>query len=402
MENTLGESIMKVTLISPHDSFLNDAGDRSPLGIAYIGAYLREKGIDVSLVDMNHTSDIPDSDLYGVSVVTPNYVEATKLAEELWWKGTTVAGGPHASAVPESLGVFDHVVVGEGECSMLSICKRKKSKIVTSPMIKDLDTLPFPARDLLPMDKYSLEIGDEPATPIITSRGCPYGCVYCGKQMYGNKWRAHSANYVVNEMKSVKKEFGIKAFYIYDDTFTLDKKRVHDICSLISHKLRKIKFRCTSRVDCVDKKLLSSLKKAGCDEICYGVESGSNDILRNINKGFTKETVIRTVKETKDAGLRVKLYFMLGLPGDTEKTMQETIEFSKELEPDEADFYIMTPYPGSELWSNPTKFGIKIDFDPKWRYIQAGNSIRVDIMHENLKKRIIHNYYKQAKQIWGN
>ena len=350
---------------------------------------------------MNHTEDIPDSDLYGVSVVTPNYVEATELAEELWWRGTTIAGGPHASAVPESLNMFDHVVIGEGERSMLSICKRKKPKYLKSQLIGNLDTLPIPARDLLPMDKYSLKIEGEPATPIITSRGCPYGCVYCGKQMYGNKWRAHSASYVVKEMQSVKKEFDIDRFYIYDDTFSLDKKRVHDICSLMSQRLRKMKFRCTSRVDCVDEKLLKTLKKAGCDEICYGVESGSNDILRNINKGFTKEVVMKTVEETKAAGIRVKLYFMLGLPGDTEKTMQETKDFSKELEPDEAGFYILTPYPGSDLWDDPKKYGIEIDYDPSWNYIQAGKEPSISINHRNINKEVILKYYVEANKLWG-
>lgn len=408
MANTQEKNSMKVTLISPRDSFLKNAGDRPPLGIAYIGAYLRERGISVSLVDMNHSNDVPEADIIGISIVTPNYSEAIDVAE--WIKSSTllVAGGPHPSAVQDGLDIFDKIVVGEGEQAMYDICVKQalgvsdKERIINTKLIEDLDTIPFPARDLLPMEKYSLKIDDEPATPIITSRGCPYGCVYCGKQMYGKRWRAHSASYVVNEMRSIKNEFDIDRFYIYDDTFTLDKKRVHDICSLMSHQLGKIRFRCTSRVDCVDRKLLNTLKRAGCDEICYGVESGNNHILRKINKGFTKDIVMRTVKETKDAGLRVKLYFMLGLPGDTEKTMQETIDFSKELEPDEADFYILTPYPGSDLWNKPAEFGIKIDSDPKWRFIQAGKEGHVSIQHENLKKDVILSYYRKAKQIWGN
>lgn len=402
MAHTREKSSMKVTLISPRDSFLKDAGDRPPLGIAYIGAYLRERGIDVSLVDMNHTNNIPEADIYGVSVVTPNFSEAMKIGDRLRFKGVLVAGGPHPSAVPESMDGFDRIVVGEGERAMYEICQhpRNPKRVVSAELIQDLDSLPFPARDLLPMDKYSLKIDDELATPIITSRGCPFGCIYCGKQMYGKVWRAHSAGYVVNEMRSIKNEFDIGAFYIYDDTFTLDKKRVYDICFLLNHRLVGAKFRCTSRVDCVNKKLLKILKKAGCDEICYGVESGNNDILRKINKGFTKETVMKTVKETKKAGIRTKLYFMLGLPGETEKTMQETIDFSKELEPDEADFYILTPYPGSELWKNPAKYGLEFDYDPEWHFIQAGRGAQVSIRHNNLNKDVILQYYKRAKEIW--
>lgn len=403
MENIQEMNTMKVTMISPRDTFLKDAGDRPPLGIAYIGAYLREKGIDVSLVDMNHTDNIPEADIYGVSVVTPNFSEAMDIGTRLMFKGVLVAGGPHPSAVPHSMDGFEKVVVGEGERAMYEICQNPRSpkRVISAELIQNLDSLPFPARDLLPMEKYSLKIEDEPATPIITSRGCPYGCIYCGKQMYGRVWRAHSAGYVVNEMRAIKNEFGIDRFYIYDDTFTLDKKRVHDICFLLSHRLVGAKFRCTSRVDCVDKKLLNALKRAGCDEICYGVESGSNDVLRKINKGFTRETVMRTVKETKDAGLRVKLYFMLGLPGDTEKTMRETIEFSKELEPDEVGFYILTPYPGSKLWENPEKYGMGIICDPNWHYIQAGKGVSVSTTHRNINKEVILKYYVEANKLWG-
>ena len=403
MATTQEKSSTKVSLISPRDTFLKDAGDRPPLGIAYIGAYLRERGIDVSLVDMNHTDTLPKADIYGVSVATPNYSEAMDIGTRLMFEGLLVAGGPHPSAVPESMDGFGKVVIGEGERAMYEICQNPTSpkREIRSELIQDLDSLPHPARDLLPMDKYSLKIDDEPATPIITSRGCPYGCIYCGKQMYGRKWRAHSAGYVVNEMRDIKEEFDIKAFYIYDDTFTLDKKRAHDICFLL-HWLPKTKFRCTSRVDCVDKSLLAALKKAGCDEICYGVESGNNDILRNINKGFTKETVIRTVKETKEAGIRTKLYFMLGLPGDTEKTMRETIEFSKELDPDEAGFYILTPYPGSELWDDPLKYGIEIEHDPNWKYIQAGKEPSISINHQNINKEVILQYYVEANKLWEN
>jgi radical SAM superfamily enzyme YgiQ (UPF0313 family) len=393
---------MKVVLISPKNSYLKDSGDRPPLGIAYLGAYLREKEFDVELVDMNHTSKIPDADFYGVSIVTPAYSEAIKIAKKLKGKGTLIASGPHPSAVPH-IPYFDKIIRGEGERALYWICSGKYNrKIITAPLINNLDILPFPARDLLPMEKYSLKLDGEPATPIITSRGCPFNCIYCGKQLYGQIWRGNSAKYVVSEMRHIISKYGISNFYIYDDAFTLNKARIDKLCFLIKKKHLDVSFRCTSRVDCVTKSMLSKLKAVGCKKICYGVESGSSKILNTIQKGFTKQKVRQIVKTTKEVGIKTKLYFMLGLPSDTKRTMQQTINFCNELNPDEADFYILTPYPGSKLWTCPEKYDIKINYDKNWNNVQAGSSCGVNITHRKVNKDEILYYYNKAKQNWGN
>lgn len=398
---------VKVVLISPVDDYLQDAGDRPALGLAYLAGYARENGFDdIEIVDLNHETEIPEADLYGITAVTPAFSNALTIAKNLKakYKKPVILGGPHASAVPRTIPIFDKIIVGEGEKSFLKVLKGESTmRIVASPLIQDLDEIPMPAWDLLPMKKYNLKLDGEPATSLITSRGCPFGCVYCGKQVYGRTWRGHSAKRVIAEMQFLKDKYGIESFVIYDDTFTLKKSRIYEMQELMKQeKMDWVKFRCTTRADQVDIDLLKALKEMGCMEICYGVESGNDEILKASHKGMTTSQNERAIRLTKKYGMKTKAYFIVGLPFETKKTVLQTLRFAKRANPDFADFYILAPYPGSELFQNPSQFGMTVEKDCNWRYIQAGREEPTPRIYDNnLGKYERLELYRQVKAEWN-
>jgi len=269
----------------------------------------------------------------------------------------------------------DIVVREEGEQTMLELVKvlersssnglkrvlgityREGSNIRSNPPrppILNMDTLPFPAFHLLPMGKYRLHppFGRQtPAMPIITSRGCPFRCIFCSKAVFGKKYRSNSPAYIVDEIRFLKEKFGVKEIKFYDDVFTLDRKRVVAICTQLKEWGIDIPWSCETRVNLVDDELLRVMKDAGCYMIEYGVESGNQEILNYLKKGITLEKTIEAFKLTHEAGIETVAYFMLGSPQETSKTIQETIEFAKKIDPDFVQFSITTPYPGTELYS---------------------------------------------------
>ncbi len=368
---------MKVVLVNPPDTYLKHTGDRPPLGLAYIAAYAQNKGFsDIKIVDMNHDSEIPEADVFGFGAATPSYNEAVRIAGKLKSRDpncTTVIGGAHASAVPETATAFDKVVVGEGEDSFVKILENGcPERIVSFPLIRNLDDIPMPAWGLLPMKKYSLDFEGKPATSLITSRGCPFACCYCGKQIFGRTWRGHSAQRVVQEMQYLNSEFGYENFFIYDDAFTLKKDRIFEMQKMFrEERMEWVDFRCTTRADLVDSSVLRALKEMGCTEVCFGVESGNDEILRLNNKGMTTQQNMKAVNEAKRLGLKVKAYFIIGMPFETRETVLQTLEFAKKLDPHDADFYVMAPFPGSPMWENPEKYGVTIEKNCDWNYLQA-------------------------------
>lgn len=227
--------------------------------------------------------------------------------------------------------------------------------------IPNLDSLPLPARHLLPYDSIvstSLVEQGQPATTIITSRGCPYNCVFCcNNKIWGRKVRFHSADRVVDEIKSVMKEYSVYQFRFQDDMMTINKPRLKEL----SQKLRllDIKWRCQGRVDHADVETLTLLKNAGCVEVAYGIETASQEALDLCNKRTTVEQAIQAIQNTKRVGLKVRLFFIIGLPGDFGDISGRDMAFIKMTEPDAVDVSTLSPYPGCELHSNPAKFGMR-------------------------------------------
>jgi radical SAM superfamily enzyme YgiQ (UPF0313 family) len=232
----------------------------------------------------------------------------------------------------------------------------KDNHVVHTPERKgnaDMDSLPFSAYHLLPRQAYRPHPPHGmrlPFTAMVTSRGCPYRCAYCSKPVFGNVFRAQSAERVVAEMVYLQEKFGIKEIAFYDDSFTLDKKRVHAICALILEKKLKIAWTCETRVNLVDKDLLKQMKQAGCYAIAYGIETASPEIMKTLQKDITLEQVEKAVQAHHEVGLQVVGYFMLGSPGETPETIMQTVNFARKLKVDFAQFSVTTPFPATELY----------------------------------------------------
>jgi radical SAM superfamily enzyme YgiQ (UPF0313 family) len=285
-------------------------------------------------------------------------------------------GGAHPTLLPEetlaSAPAVDIIVRYEGDETILDLLRaleekrnpdgvpgisyRSGGKIVHTPertATVDIDALPFPAFHLLPWQKYKPHPPHGMALPfaaMVTSRGCPYHCAYCSKPVFGSRFRAQSPARVVAEMTYLKQKFGVREIAFYDDSFTLDKKRIAAIAETIIDKGLKIAWTCETRVNLVDRELLGYMKRAGCYSVAYGIESASPAIIKTLQKDITLEQVEKAVKDSRDAGLQVVGYFMLGSPGETPETIRQTIDFAKKLKVDFAQFAVTTPFPGTELY----------------------------------------------------
>jgi len=239
---------------------------------------------------------------------------------------------------------------------VLGISYRKDGKTVSTQERStsvDLDSLPFLAYHLLPMQRYKPHPPHGRASPfaaIITSRGCPYKCSFCSK-VFGSKFRGQSPERVVDEVAYYKDRFGVKELAFYDDVFTLDKKRAYAIADNIIKRGLKICWTCETRVNLVDKDLLSHIKQAGCYAVAYGIESASPEILDTLNKGITLDEVEEAIRITREVGLQTIGYFMLSSPGESPETISKTIEFAKKLKLDFAQFAITIPFPGTQLYN---------------------------------------------------
>jgi len=236
------------------------------------------------------------------------------------------------------------------------------------PLLKDIDRLPFPARDLLPNERYSAPFARHvPFGLIITARGCPFQCVYCATRgYYGNTWRPRGVENVINELKEMVEIYGLKDIGFWDDTFTINRKRVIAICQRIIEEKLNIQWICLSRVDTVDPEILSWMKKAGCYQIQFGVESGDEEVLRRLGKNITIGQIKSAFQWSREAGIESAAFFMLGNPGETEKSVRKTINLALELPATYASFNINTPYPGCELFDQ-----IKDQLDGDWNHFDA-------------------------------
>ena len=374
-----------------------------PLGLAYIASYLREAGHDVSILDMKHGVP-PDREefLRQVQAFDPAvlgmglYTVTMPVAEEIsritkGWNPDLkiVVGGPHPAGAPEECGRnphFDFAAVGEGERMMLELVDALEqgtdigevaglwytvdptdptSELRTNAprgWIDDLDRLPYPARDLLPpLDSYAMtmfQYREWPATTIYTSRGCPYSCIFCERrEILGNKFRVHSAAYVVDEIEHLQSEYGIKEIFFYDDTFTLDARRVMNICEEILDRGITISWNISTHVNTVDRELLRLMAKAGCWQIAYGIETGDPRVIQDILKGTDLPTIRERIEWTVDAGIEAKGLFMIGHPTDTPESIDRTIEFARSLPIASANFKITTPFVGTPLRDMAAEYG---------------------------------------------
>lgn len=371
---------MKLTFINPPNNYeliandpivIKDQQGVSPsLGILYIAAFLRNHGHEVSVIDcqvdgltyaqMARRVMELNPDLIGITVMTFTLLDVREAIHAIRsvCDIPIMVGGPHPTIYPEET-MFslkpDYVVVGEGEYATLDLLNNFPSnqKIWKSDkFIEDLDELPFPARDLTPIPKYySVLAENTPTTTMFSSRGCPFFCLYCDRPALGKRFRSMSAKRTVDEMEECVK-LGIKEIFFYDDTFTVSKKRVIDICQEILDRDLDIHWDIRARVNTVDEQMLELMKDAGCTRIHFGVESAQPHILKNLNKGITREQVITAFKLCRKYGIKSLAYFMIGNPGETHRDIEETVKFAQKLEPDYMQCTILTPFPATKLYKD--------------------------------------------------
>lgn len=352
-----------------------------PLLLAYAAAYIRSQGHEVELIDAEVDSisvedfiskvehSLPDYIIFETSTASfKNDVEvAREIKEKVACKVVFV--GPHVSALPvESMegNNLDAVIVGEYELSLgeyietgpndtKGVCyRRQDGKVILNPprdYLANLDLLPFPARDLIPNYKYFDPILKNPFTFVLSGRGCPYRCTFCNwpQVMTGRRYRLRSAKNIVDELEVLQNEYHLKSFLFNDDTFTANKRHAIAVCDEMISRGIKLPWGCYARADDNDRQMLEKLKEAGCWLLKVGVESGDQKILDNVNKQYKIEEVVEGINLMRSVGLDTHCTFVFGLPGETEETIKKTIEFSKSLNPDTAQFSTAVPYPGTEL-----------------------------------------------------
>jgi len=389
---------MKILLISPGlrnmDVYqVRARGCMPPLNLMYIAAYLRKHGHEVGILDL-YAEELSDEKLLarvkefgpalaGLASYTASFdmTEACAALIKNNFPGVrTVAGGIHASYLPAAAlksGNLDYVVLGEGEETFLELAGRlenggdvsgvaglaysKDGKTVFTaarPLIPDINSLPWPAHDLVDFGRYYLGITRAvaalPAASVLTMRGCPYHCTFCSHHYgYGPKLRKRAPADVVAEMKSLYDKYGIREFQFEDPSFTCDPAHVMEICRLIKEAGLKIYWNCNIRANTSSDGLFKEMSAAGCRRALLGVESGSQEMLDRMKKGVTLQGIRDTVALAVKYEMRVNAAFILGTPGETLETARRTFEFAKELDLDYAMFSVYIPSVGGELFETP-------------------------------------------------
>lgn len=401
---------MKVLLINPptHNMIGTNVlefvdtmtGCYPPLGLMYIAASVEKytnyeiKIIDAPTAKLDYRTleehiikEKPD--IVGITVTTFTLIDAILTVENVNKINSSIhvcLGGPHVNIYPlETIQIkgVDSVILGEGEFTFVDLLNAlerdgdlhkiknivfiKNGEVVNNfikgQFINNLDLLPFPSRHLVPFRKYYSILSKKlPMTTMITSRGCPYRCTFCDRPHLGKKFRSRSAQNIINEFE-ICINMGIKEIFIYDDTFTINRQRVIDICDEIIKRKLDIVWDIRARIDTVDKEVLIKLKRAGCARIHYGIEAGTQEIIEVLKKNINLEQANNILKMTKELGIVSLAYFMIGNPTEDKEQIKKTIDFAIQLKSDYVHFSITTPFPGTELYKQGLSRGIwKNDF----------------------------------------
>jgi len=417
---------MNMTLINPQLKTWSP-NVYPPLGLCYIAASLEQAGHDVAILDMNsqRVSDkslvkhIEYSPLVGIGGLVTEYGEVVRLVKVIKKAHEyqiVVLGGPLATTHSEELLVAsgaDVAVIGEGEQTIVELVNaieqgssrelikgivyQDGDRVVAHPPREpdtNLNSIPHPARHLLDMSRYSthhfktfgIKVPNIKSTTLISTRGCPYMCTFCAKEIGGLKWRARSPEDIVNEMRELRNDYDISGFVFNDDTFVVNRKRVIDFCALLEKELPDVIWYCNGRVNLMDEEMIQAMVKSGCVGIAYGIESGNQAILDSVKKAITLEQVERITALTKKHGIHVTGYFMLGILGDTKQTIQETLDFAERLDLDFYGFGITSPIPGTEMYSQAVEKGL-VDKGKRledWSF-HAQMNLSVDCSYEELE-----------------
>ena len=376
-----------------------------PMGILYIATVLKQHGIDVEVLDadiegltinemVEHILGA-NPDLVGFSIMTPQLMSALEAA--FWLKRARpslpiVLGGAHISSTLDDTfslaDCFDFAVYGEGELTMVEVAKKieqggfpdcidgvsgviyrnNKGEVIINPprpFIMEIDSLPRIDYDMLDITKYRIPtVVGRYVLAMMMSRGCPFKCTFCdAPTTTGKKIRFHSPERAVEDIKYNYEKYGARSFAFRDSTFTANKKWVLRFCEAIIRSEIKIYWRCGTRVNCIDEELLKMMKRAGCYTINFGVESGHPKILKNIKKEVAIEQIYDAHELARKYGIRSYSTFIVGSPGETDETMQTTIDLARRIRPSLAMFFVAIAYPGTAMYDQAVKEGI---VEPRW------------------------------------
>lgn len=406
-------------------------GVEPPFGLCYLAAVTRQQGLETYIIDAEALSLTKEETVerclfknpvyVGITATTPAINSAAKIAEALKEKKSTLPillGGCHVSAIPEETlrdyPQFDMAVIDEGEETLRETIGRLERGLDVSSVkglairdnsevrltghrgfIKDMDSLPYPAFDLLPeLKKYyrvsTQSVNRLPCVSLITSRGCFGKCTFCDTRVTGKLPRAHSAEYVVRMMRDFRENYGIKSIMFEDDNFLLFKKRLRRLSELLKKENLDVTWASTARVDTVDSEVLEIAKESGCWQVLYGVETGSQRILDFYRKNITLAKIEETLQLTKSKGLLTKGFLMMGNPLETDQTLEETTSFVKRLALDDISITFFTPFPGSEIYGEVDKYGT---FHRNWEKMSCFDIVFVP---NGLSKEMLQDYQKKA------
>lgn len=388
-----------------------DENPLPPLSLAYLAGALERDGFEVQILDFLVMRYRPEKvrqkleeyrpQLVGVTCVTMNYPLATemlKVCKEVDPDVVTVIGGPHVSFALEDTLLkslwIDAVVIGEGDQTVVELARAVEGggsiagvagiayiedgvvvRTEARPLIQDIDGLALPARNLIPLARY-YALGT-PCT-VITSRGCPYGCLFCSaSRMFGRKVRYRNPGLVVDEIEGMQRDFSFRELNIVDDTFTVNHDHVREICEEMLRRNLDITWTVYARVDNMTEELVALMKRAGCRMILFGIESADEGILKTIGKGITPDVMRRGVKIATDAGLEVFSSFIIGLPGENKDTILKSRSFAAEINETygvQYGYHMLSPLPGTDLYEKADDYGLRI-LTTDWAQFDANHPI---------------------------
>jgi len=427
---------MKIFILNPSiyssEKSIMPTRPRQPLDLAYIAALLLKDGHQIQFLDANVLNYKTNKSVEEIKKYNPDILILTSTPVDRWECPNShidsvfeiinkadihpiILTGSHGSLTPEWIFKkcnVDYIIRNEPEIITLSLVQalrrgedaktikgvsyKVKKGVVNNEdasRIENLDELPFPAYELLPMDKYQYSSSDlpQPFSIMMISRGCPFNCIFCLKIMSKDKYIARSPESVVNEIDYLIKNFNIKSIFFQDWEFTIDKDRVKKICDLILEKNLKFVWGCNARANDLSDELVQKMKKAGCVRINIGLESGSQKILDNINKKIKVEDLEKAIKICRDGDINIEMYAMLNLPGENKKTIKETINFLKKNKIDSMTPNFPIPYFGTKLFEELKEKNLKANFN--WDNIEnyAG---KVNIVLSPQRARFFYRYFK--------
>jgi len=357
---------VKFVFIVPDSPFLIDEKVFPFLGPLYLSAVLKKAGHEVKVIDLVAGQEIPkiEADYIGITATTPQFPRAAEILSLLKARNPNqkvMIGGPHASADPDAClrWPFDHICIGEGE----DYVKAKTHLMVEEfGLVTDLDSIPFPDWDAIDLSQYHYFIDGKRTMSMLTSRGCPFSCAFCCKSPWGQRIRYRSAENVIEEIGLLRKR-GYEGLMLYDDEFFLNEER--DLKIVQGLGAAGMVWRCFSRSDIIMKHLdlIKVAAKNGLKEILIGCESGSDEILKNINKGTRRYMNEEAIAFLQSLNVRVKAALIIGLPGENIHTIKATERFVEKVQPDSVDFTVLRVMPGSDIWNRPENYDLKFSLD---------------------------------------